>query len=74
MLGFAVPGDVSLVGYDDIAAAFYLDPPLTTVAQAKYELGQRAMDMALALIAGQEVQDVLLKPELVIRSSCAEAV
>jgi DNA-binding LacI/PurR family transcriptional regulator len=69
-LGLSVPENVSLVGYDDIASALYLDPPLTTVAQAKYELGQRAMDMALALIAGQEVQDALLKPELVIRSSC----
>jgi DNA-binding LacI/PurR family transcriptional regulator len=72
-LGLNVPQDISLVGYDDIAAAFYLDPPLTTVAQAKYELGQRAMDMALALIAGEEIQDVLLSPELVIRSSCAQA-
>ncbi|MBN1583454.1 MAG: LacI family DNA-binding transcriptional regulator [Anaerolineae bacterium] len=71
-LGLAVPQDISLVGYDDIAAALYLDPPLTTIAQAKYELGQKAMDMALALIAGQEVQNVLLKPELVVRSSCAK--
>jgi DNA-binding LacI/PurR family transcriptional regulator len=72
-LGMAVPRDVSLVGYDDIAASGYLDPPLTTVAQAKYELGQKAMDMVLALIAGRDVEDVLLKPELVIRSSCTDA-
>lgn len=70
-MGLLVPQDISLVGYDDIAAAFYLDPPLTTVGQAKYELGQRAMDMALALISGQEVHDVLIKPELVVRKSCA---
>ena len=50
----------------------FLDPPLTTVAQAKYTLGQKAMEMALALLQGQEVvPDVLLQPALVLRSSCA---
>jgi DNA-binding LacI/PurR family transcriptional regulator len=70
--GLRVPGDVSLLGYDDIDAAPYLDPPLTTIAQAKYTLGQMALHMALDLIGGQqEVQDVLLRPQLVIRHSCA---
>jgi DNA-binding LacI/PurR family transcriptional regulator len=69
--GFAVPGDVSIIGYDDIAAAAYLDPPLTTVTQAKYTLGHRAMEMTLDLIREQEtVHDVLLRPELTVRSSC----
>ncbi|MBC8444628.1 MAG: substrate-binding domain-containing protein, partial [Chloroflexi bacterium] len=69
--GFAVPRDVSIIGYDDIAAAAYLDPPLTTVAQAKYTLGHRAMEMTLDLIRGQETaHDVLLRPELTVRSSC----
>ncbi len=71
-LGLRIPQDVSVVGYDDIAAASYLDPPLTTVAQAKYELGRRAFEMVLALIRGEQVQDVLLKPELVVRASCAK--
>jgi DNA-binding LacI/PurR family transcriptional regulator len=71
--GLRVPGDLSILGYDDIAAAPYLDPPLTTVAQKKYALGQQATEMALALIQGrQDVQDALLQPQLVIRSSCDE--
>jgi DNA-binding LacI/PurR family transcriptional regulator len=70
-VGLAVPDDLSIIGYDDIAAAAYLDPPLTTVAQFKYTLGQKAMHMALDLIQGQEnVQDVVLCPQLTIRSSC----
>ncbi|MBN1936275.1 MAG: LacI family DNA-binding transcriptional regulator [Anaerolineae bacterium] len=72
--GLRVPQDVSIVGYDDIDAARYLDPPLTTIAQAKYELGQRAFEMVLALIQERQAQDVLLEPELVVRSSCGAAI
>ena len=69
--GYAVPEDLSVVGYDDISAAAYLDPPLTTVAQAKYEMGRHAMGMALDLLARRDVRDVLLRPGLVLRASCA---
>ena len=70
--GLRVPDDVSVLGYDDIAAAPYLDPPLTTIAQTKYALGQVAMQMTLDLILDQEdVHDVLLEPRLVVRASCA---
>ena len=71
--GLHVPEDMSILGYDDIAATPYLDPPLTTIAQAKYTLGQMATMMAIDLIEGKEgVQDVLIEPQLVIRASCAE--
>ena len=70
--GLRVPEDVSVLGYDDIAAAPYLDPPLTTIAQTKYALGQVAMQMALDLILDREdVHNVLLEPRLVVRASCA---
>jgi len=69
--GLRVPEDVSVIGYDDVAIAAHLFPPLTTVAQPKYALGQRAMEMALALINGEPgVRDVVLPPELVERESC----
>jgi DNA-binding LacI/PurR family transcriptional regulator len=72
--GLRVPADLSLTGYDDIAFAAFVDPPLTTVAQAKYTLGQRAMDMALNLLSGQEeTDDVVLTPHLIERASCAPA-
>ena len=70
--GLRVPGDLSLVGYDDIAFAVFVDPPLTTIAQAKRALGQRAMDLALAILDGQEeTGDIVLTPHLVERASCA---
>ena len=69
--GLSVPRDLSILGYDDIAAAPYLDPPLTTIAQAKFELGQKAFEMALDLIQGHAVADILLQPELIARESCA---
>ena len=69
--GLSVPRDISILGYDDIAAAPYLDPPLTTIAQAKYILGQKALEMALDLIQGRPVADILLEPQLIVRESCA---
>ena len=70
--GLRVPADVSLVGYDDIFFAVYVDPPLTTVAQAKHSLGQRAMDLALSILKEQEESvDILLTPRLVERASSA---
>ena len=70
--GLSVPGDFSVIGYDDIFLSAYLDPPLTTVSQPKYTMGKLAMDMLLRLIKGEKVsnQRISLRPELVIRSSC----
>jgi DNA-binding LacI/PurR family transcriptional regulator len=42
--GRTVPGDISVVGFDDVAIAAYTDPPLTTIAQAIGELGRWAVD------------------------------
>jgi len=54
-----------------VAISAHICPPLTTIAQPKYALGKRAMEMALALIQGAgEVHDVVLPPELVERESC----
>ncbi len=71
--GCRVPEDISVIGYDDVPIAEYLQPPLTTIAQPKYALGQRAMEMALALIPDEPgVRDVVLEPKLVERESCCE--
>lgn len=71
--GLRVPDDLSVIGYDDVSIAAYLYPPLTTIAQPRYALGRRAMEMALALIRGEEVRDVILPPALVTRESCRRA-
>lgn len=74
--GLDVPGDVSLAGFDDIPIARYLTPALTTVSVAIADLGGRAMERLLAVIAaGREVparQDVIT-PTLKVRASTAPA-
>lgn len=48
--GVRVPEDLSVVGFDDIALASFVNPPLTTVAQPKREIGKLAMEMLLARV------------------------
>ena len=70
--GLRIPEDISVVGYDDIPIVEYLDPPLTTIVQRKYDMGCMAMEMLLNLVAGlQEVRDVSIEPTLVVRGSTA---
>jgi DNA-binding LacI/PurR family transcriptional regulator len=72
--GLSVPGDLAVVGFDDIPFASYVQPPLTTVAQPKPEMGKRAMEMVLALISDDNgkvrpVSNVLLPGQLIVRQS-----
>jgi len=70
--GLRVPGDVSIIGYDDIAQASYVVPALTTIRQRMSELGDRAAGMALTLLSGEQaVEDILVPVKLVERESCA---
>jgi DNA-binding LacI/PurR family transcriptional regulator len=69
--GLSVPGDVSVVGFDDIAFAEYVDPPLTTVRQRKYDMGRLAIEMVLDLLNGKDPEaNVYLRGEMVVRESC----
>ncbi|MEF2967622.1 LacI family DNA-binding transcriptional regulator [Paenibacillus sp. M1] len=69
--GMKVPGDMSVVGFDDIEMAKYLTPSLTTVRQDTYALGNRAADMLIYTIEGGEgIRTDILPVELVIRESC----
>lgn len=75
-MGLSVPGDVSMVGFDDPEWAPLTGPPLTTVAQPTYEMGVRAARMLLDRIEtepGGEGRKVLLEPWLVVRESTAPA-
>lgn len=67
--GLRVPEDVSVVGYDDLASAQFMIPPLTTVHQAGYEMGQIAATSMLALLAGIKPTLQLQPPRLVLRES-----
>ncbi|HYO35904.1 MAG TPA: LacI family DNA-binding transcriptional regulator [Geodermatophilus sp.] len=67
--GLSVPGDVSVVGFDDLPEAPYLVPPLTTVRQDFAELGRRGVQLVLARLAGEDLVPEPVVPVLVVRSS-----
>ncbi|MGH8196895.1 MAG: LacI family DNA-binding transcriptional regulator [Steroidobacteraceae bacterium] len=68
--GLAVPGDVAVVGFDDIASAADFNPPLTTVRQDTRLAGELLVDNLIRLIEGRAVELTAIAPELVIRASC----
>ncbi|MEL7673127.1 MAG: LacI family DNA-binding transcriptional regulator [Chloroflexota bacterium] len=72
-LGLRVPADLSLVGFDDIPLVSFLIPPLTTVAQPIYAMGEAAARILLEQLAGsgEGPQTVLLETTLVRRASTA---
>ncbi len=69
--GFAVPDDVAVVGFDDIAVAAHVDPPLTTVSQPMQLLGETAADLLLKRLRDPRahVPGVLLPHRLICRRS-----
>jgi DNA-binding LacI/PurR family transcriptional regulator len=70
--GVRVPDELSVVGFDDVAMAAFVEPPLTTVAQDMTRLGSLAVDAILARLEGRgEVIDTALPGQLVIRQSTA---
>jgi LacI family transcriptional regulator len=74
--GLSVPGDVSVVGFDDIQSAAFSTPSLTTVRQPLFEMGQRAAQILLERIADKEKPfpaEVVMAPELIVRESTGPA-
>jgi len=70
--GFDVPGDLSVVGFDDVPLARHFLPPLTTVRQDFEALGSAAVEMLRAAIEKREIPQVTRIPtELVVRESTA---
>jgi len=67
-----VPGDVSLVGFDDLSTALYSIPPLSTVHHPVYELGQLAATAMLQLLAGEVPSAQLPAPRFIARESSRE--
>jgi DNA-binding LacI/PurR family transcriptional regulator len=72
-LGLSVPGDVSVVGFDDSAFMNCTDPPLTTVRQPIEAIGRAAVAMLAAQMEGGAVpaEELFFEPELVVRGSTA---
>jgi DNA-binding LacI/PurR family transcriptional regulator len=70
--GRTVPGDVSVVGFDDVPEAAFFQPPLTTVRLDFTEVGRRCVERLLEMIRGVEPSPAPpVPPQLVVRSSTA---
>ncbi|MFF5701410.1 LacI family DNA-binding transcriptional regulator [Streptomyces sp. NPDC012794] len=73
--GRSIPGDIGVVGFDDIPEAAYFTPPLTTVRQDFAELGRRALELLVEELVGvaHARTHVRIAPEIVLRRSVGPA-
>lgn len=71
--GLSVPGDVSVIGFDNIPESALHSPPLTTVDQSIQRMGFEAVRLLIRIIKGEENESarVTLPTELVVRATCA---
>jgi LacI family transcriptional regulator len=74
-LGLSIPGDVSIIGYDDIELASYSVPRLTTIYQDKKQIGELAVSQILKHIQNPDLppEEIVLSTRLVIRESTGPA-
>lgn len=69
-LGLRIPEDLSVVGFDDVQAAAYLGPPLTTVMQPLQDMAAAATRMIIGISRGEDCERHLILPtKLIVRSS-----
>jgi LacI family transcriptional regulator len=73
--GRRVPGDIAVVGFDDIPAASIIEPALTTVRQPIERMGSMAVDLLVSVLENSSEKEshphrIILPTELVIRDSC----
>jgi LacI family transcriptional regulator/LacI family repressor for deo operon, udp, cdd, tsx, nupC, and nupG len=67
-----IPGQMAIVGFDEMPWAMSLRPPLTTVAQPAFEVGRTAAELLLARVREPDLprRQVVLETRLIVRSSC----
>jgi LacI family transcriptional regulator len=71
--GLLIPGDIALVGYDDMPFAAHMHPPLTTVHQPVERMGWMAAQILVDVLQGKTPEppmQVILPTELVVRQTC----
>jgi LacI family transcriptional regulator len=74
--GLTVPGDISVVGFDDIISAAYQKPSLTTVRQPLRQMGSEGAQILLDLISHpkkDQPTEIVMQPELIVRESTGPA-
>ncbi|HUH07409.1 MAG TPA: LacI family DNA-binding transcriptional regulator [Egibacteraceae bacterium] len=73
--GIPIPDQLSIIGYDDIDLVRYTVPPLTTISQTGVEMGRIAAELLLDMtqrdLNRDDVDDIVLKPTLIVRQSTA---
>lgn len=69
--GREIPGDISVIGFDDVPEAGYFTPPLTTVRQDFAEVGRRSLEILLDQVERREPRSmrVVIEPDLILRES-----
>ena len=70
-LGLRIPADIGIVGFDDRRFCKYLEPPLTSIHQPKYEMGAKSTELLIKTIENKEVlnKKIYLEMQLSIRES-----
>lgn len=71
-VGLSIPGDLSVLSFDNLDVSSHLDPPLTTLAQPFAQIGQAAAELLLRRIQGERghCEQITLPTQLIIRESC----
>jgi LacI family transcriptional regulator len=74
--GYSVPKDLAVVGYDDLEITHFTNPPLTTIAQPKKEIGVQAVQLLVERMAlkSRPPRRLVLPPELIVRRSTQPAI
>lgn len=67
--GLAVPGQLAVIGFDDIRMARLATPALSTIRVNRYELGRLAFELLLGRLANHPDLPLMVRPELVVRHS-----
>ncbi len=67
----AIPRDISIIGFDDLEFAAFLNPPLTTIEQPKRDFGEKIAQTLFGLLRGDANQRVTIFPKLIVRGTTA---
>ena len=73
--GLSVPGDISVIGYDDSALLDFTNPPLTTVRQPVERIAENVARIIISMIVNRDVKndEILIEPEIRLRESTGPA-
>ncbi|MDD3840801.1 MAG: LacI family DNA-binding transcriptional regulator [Clostridia bacterium] len=71
-VGYRVPQDISIIGYQNTDISRYIQPSLTTVDIDWYKIGRTAATVLVNLIKGENLEKVMVDPKLIIRESTCE--